>query len=96
MPDGFASIGEIINNEPALRQIKNLIRAGDVVSDFFKIFPELERNVKPVKTEKKVLYLSVENSVLRNELKFRENLIVEKVNKYFSENIIKSIRFVSK
>lgn len=96
MLDGFASIGDIINKEPALRRIKNLIRAGDVVVDFCKIFPDLESSVKPVKTEKRVLYLSVENSVLRNELKFRENLIVEKVNRYFSEEIIKSIRFTSK
>lgn len=96
MPDGFASIEEIINKDPGLRGIKNMIQAADVVTDFFKIFPELEKSVKPVKVVKKILYLSVENSVLRSELKLRENLIVKKINKYFSADIVKNIRFISK
>ncbi len=96
MPDGFASIEEIINTNPGLSRIKKMIRAADVVADFFKIFPEFTKSVKPVKVAKQVLYLSVENSTLRNELKLRENLIIEKINKRFSENIVSKVRFISK
>ena len=96
MPDGFASIAEIINKNPGLSRVKTMIKAADVVADFFKIFPELKKNVKPVKVVKEVIYLSVENSVLRNELKLRENLIIEKINRHFSEKIVSKVRFISK
>jgi hypothetical protein len=49
--------------------------------------------VKPIKVDKKVLFINVENSIMRSELRFKEALIINKVNKYFNEERIKGIRF---
>jgi hypothetical protein len=93
MPDKFRSLADIIDGDPGLAPIRKIIKQSDVVIEFYKIFPELKKVVKPLKVEKKVLFISVENSILRSELKFQEGLIVSKVNKYFNEERIKAIRF---
>lgn len=95
MHNGFRSIAEIIEKEPALNKLRDSIKKYDVVDEFKKIFPELVKIAEPVKTERKILQLRVENSVWKSELKFNEKLIVEKVNKYFKEDRIKGIKFVS-
>ena len=71
-----------------------IIKESDVVSEFNKIFPDLEKVAAAVKVEKKILSLKVENPTWRSELKFREKLIVDKINNYFKENRINKIRFV--
>lgn len=93
MPDKFRSFADIIDGDPGLAPLRKIIKQSDVVIDFYKIFPELKKVVKPLKVEKKLLVISVENSILRSELKFQEGLIVSKVNKYFNEERIKGIRF---
>jgi len=93
MPEKFRSVADIIKAEPGLESIRKIIKQSDVVIEFFKIFPEMKKVVRPIKVDKKVLFINVENSVLRSELKFREILLVEKVNKYFNEERIKGIRF---
>ena len=47
-----------------------------------------------MKVDKKTLFLKVENSVWRSELKFSESIIVEKINKFFNEERIKFIKFL--
>jgi len=93
MPDNFKSIAEILRADPGLASVRNIIKQSDVVLEFFKIFPELKKMVSPLKVEKKILIIKVENSILRSELKFNESLMVDKTNKYFNEEIIKGIRF---
>ncbi len=95
MPDGFLSLSDIFNKEPAFEGLRKLIKQSDVVADFFKIFPDLEKIVIPVKVDKKILFLRVENASWRSELKFRESIIIDKVNKYFKEECISKIRFIS-
>ncbi len=95
MPDGFSSLGDIIKNEPSLEGIRKIISQSDVVLEFYKIFPDLEKIVVPVKVEKKVLTFRVENPAWRSELKFKEKFIIEKINKHFEHEIIKYIRFGS-
>jgi hypothetical protein len=93
MPDKFKSIADILNGDPGLAPVRKIIKQSDVVIQFYNIFPELKKVVKPLKVEKKTLFITVENSILRSELKFQESLIVSKVNKYFREERIKGIRF---
>lgn len=93
MPDKFKSIADIFKEDPGLASVRKIIRQSDVVLEFFKIFPEIKKVVIPLKVDKKILILKVENSILRSELKFKEVLMVEKINKYFKEEIIKGIRF---
>ena len=93
MPDGFRSLAEVFNKDPGLRRIKKIINESDVVREFNKIFPDFEKVVVPLKVEKKILFLKVENPAWRSELKFKENQIVEKINKYFKESRIAKISF---
>lgn len=93
MPDKFKSIADIFKEDPGLASVRKIIRQSDVVLEFFNIFPEIKKVVIPLRVEKKLLILKVENSILRSELKFKEILMVEKINKYFNEEIIKGIRF---
>ncbi len=93
MPDKFKSIADILNEDPGLAPLRKIIKQSDVVIGFYSIFPELKKVVKPLKVEKKILFITAENSILRSELKFQESLIVSKVNKYFKEERIKGIRF---
>lgn len=95
MHSGFLSLGEIINNEPALRSVRNVIKKSDVIIDFNKILPNMDKIVMPVKVVKKALYLKVENSICRSELKFKEQIIISKINNYYKEERINSIRFLS-
>ena len=94
MPEGFKSIEDILNTEPGLEKVRRIIKQSDVVLEFYEIFPDLKKLVKAVKVDKKILFLKVENSVLRSELKFKEVLMVMNINKYFNEERRKGIRFV--
>jgi hypothetical protein len=94
MPDGFRSLAEIFEREPDLERVRNSVKQYDVVDFFSEIFPDLSKVAQAVKTEKKMLFLRVENSVWRNELRLKEKTIVENVNKYFNEERIKGVKFV--
>jgi hypothetical protein len=65
-----------------------------VVVHFFEIFPNLEKVVMPQSCEKKILKLKVENPSWRNELKFMEMEMIEKINTFFKEQRIIQIRFI--
>ena len=94
MKNNFKSMAEIFQQEPGLDRIRKLMQQSDVILDFFKVFPELTKTVEPIKLEKKVLHLKIENAALRSELKHQESLIIEKINKYFNNTtLVKSVRF---
>jgi len=93
MPEKFKSIADILNENPGLAPVRKIIKQSDVIIGFYDIFPDLKKVVKPVKVDKQILFIKVENSILRSELRFQENLIVSKVNKYFKEERIKGIKF---
>jgi hypothetical protein len=94
MHSSFRSLAEIFEQEPDLTGIRNSVKQFDVVDSFEKIFPDMVKVAQAVKTEKNILFLRVENSVWRSELRLREKIIVENVNKFFKEERIKGIRFV--
>ena len=95
MPEGFKSLREIYRSEPQLRNVRRIVKASEVVLDFYKIFPDLERIAKPQKVDKMFLKIKVENAVWRSELKFKEQEIVEKINNYYNEERIKGIKFTN-
>jgi hypothetical protein len=94
MHNGFVSLNEFFNREPKFSNLRNVIKAADVVEKFFSIFPNLSKVVEPVKVEKKILFLKAENAAMRNELKFNEYILAEKINNYFKEVRVKSIKFI--
>jgi hypothetical protein len=91
----FVSIKEAITTNPGLSNVRNIVMQSEVIENFFSVFPEMEKVVIPVRVNRKVLMLKVESSVLRSELKFNEALMVEKINKFFNEERVRSIRFAS-
>lgn len=93
-PDSFKSVSDIINTEKVFSGLRDTARNYNIVEDFEKIFPDLSVIVKAVKVDKQVLFLKTDNSVWKNELNFQKNLMVEKINNYFKEQIIKTIKFL--
>ena len=95
MPDGFKSLKEVYRNEPQLRNVRKVVKSSEVILDFYKIFPDLEKVARPQKVDKMFLKLKVENAVWRSELKFKEQEIINKINKYYNEERIKGIKFTN-
>lgn len=95
MPDGFKSLADIFNNNPELDGIRRIMGESDVVAEFCKVFPDLKKIARAVKVDKKTLFLKVENAAWRNELKFKEEMMIGKINKFFKDNRINKIRFIS-
>ena len=91
---GFKSISEVIEKEKEFSGLRETVKNYDVAGEFEKIFPELKPIAKAVKVEKKLLFLKVDNSVWKSELNFQKSLMVEKINKHFKNEVIKSIKFL--
>lgn len=95
MPEQIKSIGEIFSADPAFAKIRNVLEQSDIVIEFEKIFPDLGKIAKAVKAEKNILYLRVENAAWRSELKYKEKILIDKINKYFNSERVKAVKFVS-
>jgi hypothetical protein len=93
MPDEFRSLKDVFNHEPELKNIREIIKDKDIVNDFFDIFPDLIKVVSSVKSNRKTLIIKVENPIWRQELKNQENNIVKKINEFYKEERISTIRF---
>ena len=94
MPDDFKSLPDILGKEKAFEKVRKAAKEYDVLEKFGDIFPDLKKVAEAVKIENGVLFLHVENSVWRSELKFRQSSLIEKINKKFNEKIIKTVRFI--
>ena len=95
MPKDFVSFGDIVKDEPGLGGLRNLLKNSDVVAEFSVLFPTLNKIAEAIKADKKTLFLKVENPTWRNELKIKEKVIIERINKFFKEERIKWIKFIS-
>ena len=91
---GFKSISEVISKENEFSNLRETIKNYDIAAEFEKIFPELKLIAQAVKVEKKILFLRVENSVWKSELNLMKNLIAEKINKFYNNELIKTIKFI--
>ena len=94
MHSSFKSLKEVFKKERALFGVREVVQSADVIVHFYEIFPNLEKIAMPKHCEKKVLKIKVENPSWRNELKFIETEMVEKVNSFFKEKRINQIRFI--
>ena len=88
------SIGDIIEKEENFETFRNKVKEFDVVFQFGVVFPELKQIAQAVKVVKKILYLKVENSVWRSELRLRQKSIIDRINSSIKEESIKSIKFI--
>ncbi len=90
----FKSLCVVIQKEKEFEKIREIAEYYNIVEEFHKIFPELKEIAKPKKVDKQTLYLMVVNSVWKNELNFHKKILIEKINKYFSKEVIKTIKFL--
>jgi hypothetical protein len=94
MRSSFRSLKDIFLKEKSLAAVREVVESSDVIVHFFEIFQNLEKVVVPLSCEKKILKVKVENPAWRNELKFMEAEMIEKVNTFFKEQRINQIRFI--
>ncbi|MHB8907227.1 MAG: DUF721 domain-containing protein [Melioribacteraceae bacterium] len=90
----FRTLDDLLKNENEFSNLRESLKNYDIVDEFEKIFPELKMIAQAVRVDKQILFLRVENSVWKSELNFKKNLIADKINKHFNQQIIKSIRFL--
>lgn len=90
----FRTLEDLLKNENEFSNLRESLKNYDIVDEFEKIFPELKLIAQAVRVDKQILFLRVENSVWKSELNFKKNLIADKINKHFNQQIIKSIRFL--
>lgn len=88
------SISEVIKNEEEFENFRNAAKEYEVVDKFYEIFPDLKSVAVAKKIEKKCLFLRVENSVWRNELKLNQGLIISKINETLKAEVINKIKFL--
>jgi len=94
MYSDFKNLNEIIYNNKEFEKFRSAIAKQDVINKFYEIFPDLKTVIVPVKVERKILFLRVENSVWRSELNFRKALLIEKINSFFESDLVKGIKFI--
>ncbi|NLT50947.1 MAG: DUF721 domain-containing protein [Ignavibacteria bacterium] len=95
MPDNFKSVSDVINQSEEFKNVIGFIKDYELIENFGNIFPELKKVAVPVKIIKGLLYLRVENSVWRNELKIRQELIISRINIAFNREMVKGIKFTA-
>jgi hypothetical protein len=95
MPREFKSLTDILEKERAFSKFRKSVREQDVQEEFFNLFPDLKKTVEISKISKGVLFLIVENSVLRNELYLRKALVIDKINAHFKKEVLSDIKFTN-
>ncbi|MEG8946687.1 DUF721 domain-containing protein [Rosettibacter firmus] len=90
----FKSISDIIQTEKEFEKIREIAENYNVVEEFDNIFPELKEIAKAKKVDKQTLYLKVENAVWKSELNFQKKVLINKINKFFGKEVIKTIKFL--
>ncbi len=95
MSHKIKSIGDTLKNEKEFKLFTQKAKEQTVLQKFTEIFPKLEKLVKAKRVENGILFLKVENSVLRSELNLNKKKTIEVINKNIGEKIIKDIKFVN-
>ena len=87
------SVGDILREDKSFKAFNVKAQEMEVLEKFPEIFPKLKRLVKPKRIFNSVLFLGVENSVLRSELNLNKKNIIEKINSHFAKIVVKDIKF---
>lgn len=93
-PISFKTINEVIENEKEFENLRQIVKNFDLVDEFKKIFPELKLIAQAVKVDRQILFLKVESAVWKSELNFQKEKVIEKINKHYKTQVIKSIKFL--
>ena len=94
MSKKLKSINDIIQSERAFDKFRKAAKQQDVIEKFDEIFPDMKKIARPKWLDKKTLIVKVENSVWRSELNLKKDNLAVKINEYFKEDLIKTIKFI--
>lgn len=95
MPDNFRSISDVLFKEREFSKIVAKAKEEEIVTKFSEIFPELNAIAIAIKFNRNILFLRVENSVWRSELNLKQQAMISKIKKQFSNIHIEKIKFIS-
>jgi hypothetical protein len=95
MPKNFKSLSDVLSGEKEFLNFRKSVKENDVIVLFNEIFPEFKKLVSPSNVHKGVLYLSVDNSVLRNEIHLRKKQMIEKINSHLNQQLINDVKFTN-
>lgn len=94
MHSEYKSVDEVIKESAEFQKFRTAVEGFEVLEKMEEIFPEISSFFTAKKVENKVLFIRVENSVMRSELYLNKAKMIEKINKYFKKNLVKDIRFI--
>jgi len=90
----FEDIGSIIGNIIENLNIRNKLNISNIFSQWEKIVgAEIYKKAKHQKIARGILYISVTTSTWANELNLMSGQLIEKINSFIGEEVVKSIRF---
>ena len=92
------SIGNILSKRASLSGVGRTIADSLVVEKFNEFlaeeFSSHKNKTQAVYIKNEIIYLIVLDSILAQEIKFKEHLLIDKTNKCLKQDIIQGIRFL--
>ena len=95
----FVPLGKLLGKSIRRAGMENQIEASMVCEEFSKIAgqifskPILKR-IKPLYVKNRILTIAVLNSVLASELQFKQQEIIEQINRKFKKTVVTRLRFL--
>jgi predicted nucleic acid-binding Zn ribbon protein len=90
----FEDIGSIIEGIIKDTDIKKRLNESRIFTDWKEIVgSEISKKTRPERISTGTLYLSVTTSIWANELSLMSDMLIEKINSYVGEEVVRKIRF---
>jgi len=87
-------IGSIISDVIKDLNLKNKLSVSNIFNHWEEIVgTEISRKAKPKKINRNTLFISVTNSTWANELSLMSNQLINKINLFIGEEVVKNIKF---
>jgi predicted nucleic acid-binding Zn ribbon protein len=95
MPDGgFKTFGEAFGSSKELNAMRGAVANLDALNIAKNLFEGMGLPGAAKKVENKALYVKVEDSIWKNELKLNQKNILNNINAHFKEQIVNTIKFI--
>jgi len=90
----FENIGSIIGSIVDKMEFKKKLKVSNIFNHWEDIVgPGIAKRSRPNKLVRKTLYVSVTTSTWANELSLMSEQLIEKINSFTGEDVVKTIRF---
>ncbi|MCK5567660.1 MAG: DUF721 domain-containing protein [Actinomycetia bacterium] len=90
----FEDIGSIIGSVVDKMELSKKLRVSNIFNHWEDIVgKQIAKKSKPERLLRKILYVSVTTSTWANELSLMSEKLIEKINSFTGEDIVKTIRF---